>query len=109
MAARIGGKPLGVVGISGQDPTRHDVGSAFRLAEVARRLTLQTWSAQMLEELRDSVVVLVDDWSDSGWTLTVAASLLREAGRRRFTPSSWLRDRAGRAPAPRSARPVQRR
>jgi len=80
VAARIGGKPLGVVGISGQDPTRHDVGSAFRLAEVARRLTLQTWSAQMLEELRDSVVVLVDDWSDSGWTLTVAASLLREAG-----------------------------
>ena len=56
------------------------MGSAFRLAEVARRLTLQTWSAQMLEELRDSVVVLVDDWSDSGWTLTVAASLLREAG-----------------------------
>ena len=80
VAARIGGKPLGVVGISGQDPTRHDVGSAFRLAEVARRLTLQTWSAQMLEELRDSVVVLVDDWSDSGWTLTVAAALLREAG-----------------------------
>ena len=25
-------------------------------------------------------MVLVDDWSDSGWTLTLAASLLREAG-----------------------------
>ncbi len=25
-------------------------------------------------------MVLVDDWSDSGWTLTTAAFLLREAG-----------------------------
>ena len=25
-------------------------------------------------------MVLVDDWSDSGWTLTLAAFLLREAG-----------------------------
>jgi len=25
-------------------------------------------------------VILVDDWTDSGWTLTVAASMLRRAG-----------------------------
>ena len=30
--------------------------------------------------LRERTVVLVDDWSDSGWTLTTAAFLLREAG-----------------------------
>ena len=32
------------------------------------------------EKLRERTVVLVDDWSDSGWTLTTAAFLLREAG-----------------------------
>jgi len=47
---------------------------------VARSLTLREWSDQALEQLRDCVVVLVDDWSDSGWTLTLAAFLLREAG-----------------------------
>ncbi|WP_314871615.1 DEAD/DEAH box helicase [Actinomyces oris] len=80
VAARLGAQALGVVGLAGQEPPQHDVGSAFRLAQVARSLTLQGWSAQTLEELRERVVVLVDDWSDSGWTLTLAASLLREAG-----------------------------
>ena len=80
VATRLGARPLGIVGHTDQDPPRHDVGSAFRLAQVARDLTLQGWPAQALEELRGSVVVLVDDWSDSGWTLTVAARLLREAG-----------------------------
>ena len=80
VATRLGARPLGIVGHTDQDPPRHDVGSAFRLAQVARDLTLQGWPAQALEELRGSVVVLVDDWSDSGWTLTVAAHLLREAG-----------------------------
>ena len=80
VATRLGARPLGIVGLTDQDPPRHDVGSAFRLAQVARDLTLQEWPAQALEELRGSVVVLVDDWSDSGWTLTVAARLLREAG-----------------------------
>lgn len=80
VAVRLDARPLGIVGLAGQDPPHHDVGSAFRLAEVARSLTLESWSAQVLEELRGSVVVLVDDWSDSGWTLTVAAALLRQAG-----------------------------
>ena len=80
VAARLGARALGVVGLSGQEPPQHDVGSAFRLAQVARSLTLQGWSAQALDELRERTVVLVDDWSDSGWTLTTAAFLLREAG-----------------------------
>lgn len=80
VAARLGARALGVVGLSGQEPPQHDVGSAFRLAQVARSLTLQGWSAQALDELRERTVVLVDDWSDSGWTLTTAAFLLHEAG-----------------------------
>ena len=80
VAVRLGARALGVVGLSGQEPPQHDVGSAFRLAQVARSLTLQGWSAQALDELRERTVVLVDDWSDSGWTLTTAAFLLREAG-----------------------------
>ena len=80
VASRLGARPLGVVGFVGQEPPHRNVGSAFRLAEVARNLTLQEWTAKTLEDLRGAVVVLVDDWSDSGWTLTVAAALLREAG-----------------------------
>ena len=80
VAAQLGAQPLGVVGLGSQEPPQHDVGSAFRLAQVARSLTLRGWSAHTLDELRERVVVLVDDWSDSGWTLTLAASLLREAG-----------------------------
>mgnify|MGYP001790737325 FL=1 len=80
VAARLGARALGVVGLSGQEPPQHDVGSAFRLAQAARSLTLRGWSAQALDELRERTVVLVDDWSDSGWTLTTAAFLLREAG-----------------------------
>ena len=80
VATRLGATALGVVGLTGQDPPQHDVGSAFRLAQVARSLTLRGWSPQTLDALRGCVVVLVDDWSDSGWTLTQAAFLLREAG-----------------------------
>ena len=80
VAAQLGAQALGVVGLGSQEPPQHDVGSAFRLAQVARSLTLRGWSAHTLDELRERVVVLVDDWSDSGWTLTLAASLLREAG-----------------------------
>ena len=80
VATRLGATALGVVGLTGQDSPQHDVGSAFRLAQVARSLTLRGWSPQTLDALRGCVVVLVDDWSDSGWTLTQAAFLLREAG-----------------------------
>ena len=80
MANRLGARPLGIVGLTGLELPRYDVGSAFRLVEVARSLTLEAWQPQALEALCGAAVVLVDDWSDSGWTLTVAASLLRRAG-----------------------------
>lgn len=79
VAHRLGARPLGVVAAHGA-PGRHDVSSAFRLAEVARSLSLEDWSRDALAALQDARVVLVDDWTDSGWTLTVAAALLRRAG-----------------------------
>ncbi|WP_061960350.1 RecQ family ATP-dependent DNA helicase [Demequina flava] len=60
-----------------EEPGRHDLNSAQRLAVVARRLTLED-SARA--SLAGRSVLLVDDYTDSGWTLTVAARLLRQAG-----------------------------
>ncbi|WP_062078236.1 RecQ family ATP-dependent DNA helicase [Demequina globuliformis] len=58
-------------------PGRHDLNSAQRLAVVSRRLGVE-------ESTRASLggrsVLLVDDYTDSGWTLTVGARLLRQAG-----------------------------
>ena len=68
-----------MVGVRGE-AGRHDVGSPFRLAAVARSLTLQDWRQDTLASLQGATVVLVDDWTDSGWTLTLATRLLREAG-----------------------------
>ncbi|RPF27936.1 RecQ family ATP-dependent DNA helicase [Georgenia muralis] len=62
-----------------QPPGRHDVNSAQRLAAVERRLRLDL-SEAALAGLPGRTVVLVDDLTDSGWTLTVAARLLRRAG-----------------------------
>ena len=59
----------------GVEPGRHDVNSAQRLAMVDRGLVL---SVDQLPE--HASVLLVDDRTDSGWTLTVAARLLRRAG-----------------------------
>ncbi len=58
------------------DAGRHDVNSATRLAGVARRLHLDGDHAAIAERR----ILLVDDVTDSGWTLTVAARLLRLAG-----------------------------
>ncbi|OJX95590.1 MAG: recombinase RecQ [Micrococcales bacterium 73-15] len=60
-------------------PGRHDVNSAQRLASVARRLELGLADAA-LHGLPGRTVLLVDDYTDSGWTLAVAARLLRRAG-----------------------------
>ena len=62
------------------DPGRHDVGSAYRLAEVARSLTLEEWPDDARARLAGARVILADDWTGSGWTLTVAARLLLRAG-----------------------------
>ncbi|WP_127128268.1 RecQ family ATP-dependent DNA helicase [Georgenia sp. SYP-B2076] len=63
----------------GRPPGRHDVNSAQRLAGVQHRLRLGL-SEAAAAGLPGRTVVLVDDYTDSGWTLTVAARLLREAG-----------------------------
>jgi ATP-dependent DNA helicase RecQ len=61
------------------DPGRHDINSAMRLAGVEQRLTLEMSDAAR-EGLAGRSILLVDDYTDSGWTLAVAARLLREAG-----------------------------
>ncbi|WP_425957109.1 RecQ family ATP-dependent DNA helicase [Xylanimonas sp. McL0601] len=86
--ARYLGVPLiGAVGPAPglEEPGRHDVNSAMRLAGVARRLELEL-SEPALRGLPGRSVLLVDDWTDSGWTLTVGARLLRQAGAARVLP-----------------------
>ncbi|RRD29420.1 DEAD/DEAH box helicase [Actinomyces bowdenii] len=79
VAHRLGCRPLGIIGVRGE-AGRHDVNSATRLARVARGLSLEGWEPGRLEALRGARVVLVDDFTDSGWTLAVAAAMLRDAG-----------------------------
>jgi ATP-dependent DNA helicase RecQ len=86
--ARYLGVPLiGAVGpAAGQEePGRHDVNSAMRLAAVGRRPERQL-TDPALRGLPGRAVLLVDDWTESGWTLTVAARLLRQAGAGRVLP-----------------------
>ncbi|GAA0288330.1 DEAD/DEAH box helicase [Kineococcus aurantiacus] len=56
-------------------PTRADVNSAHRLAQVAGRFELPD-----PDLVRDRKLLLVDDRTRSGWTLAVAARQLRRAG-----------------------------
>jgi ATP-dependent DNA helicase RecQ len=81
LAAYLGRPLIGAIGpVPGHDePGRHDVNSATRLAGVAQRLRLEL-SPAALAGLSGRRVLLVDDWTESGWTLTVAARLLRQAG-----------------------------
>lgn len=81
LAKYLGVPMIGAIGpVAGQEePGRHDVNSAMRLAGVARRLQLQLGDGA-LRGLPGRAVLLVDDYTDSGWTLTVAARLLRQAG-----------------------------
>lgn len=58
-------------------PPRHDVNSAQRLADVVHHLDLP---ADVAERVAGRRVLLVDDRTDTGWTLTVAGRLLRRAG-----------------------------
>ncbi|WNM23329.1 RecQ family ATP-dependent DNA helicase [Demequina capsici] len=60
-----------------EEPMRHDVNSAQRLAGVVGRLRL---APEPGAELAQARVLMVDDSTDSGWTLTVAAREVRLAG-----------------------------
>lgn len=66
-------------------PGRHDLNSAQRLAVVNRRLHLELAPAAQAG-LPGKSILLVDDYTDSGWTLTLAARELRLAGARTVTP-----------------------
>ena len=60
-------------------PPRHQYNSAQRLSAVWQELTVPGEVAAALAQL-GGPVLLVDDRVESGWTMTVAAKLLREAG-----------------------------
>ncbi|GAA5518721.1 ATP-dependent RNA helicase RhlE [Demequina sediminis] len=81
LAGWLGVPLVGTVGpVPGrEEPDRHDVNSAIRLAGVARRLALEL-SPAAAHGLAGRAVLIVDDATDSGWTLTVAARLVRRAG-----------------------------
>jgi ATP-dependent DNA helicase RecQ len=80
--ATIGRLPyLGALGYATEDgpgPRRHN--SAQRLAALWRALTVPSDLRDALKANDAGPVLLVDDQIDTGWTMTVAARLLRDAG-----------------------------
>ncbi|MFB9909283.1 RecQ family ATP-dependent DNA helicase [Allokutzneria oryzae] len=82
--ATIGRLPfLGRVLSTGEAPAA--VNSAQRLAGLTTSLSLSPELAQNLSTA-DGPVLLIDDRVDTGWTLTVAARMLRLAGAREVLP-----------------------
>jgi ATP-dependent DNA helicase RecQ len=78
--AAIGRLPLlGSLGYTGTGPGPRQFNSPQRLQAVWRELTLPGGVAAAVAGAGGPVLV-VDDLIDSGWTMTVAAKLLREAG-----------------------------
>lgn len=68
---------LGAVTVEGPPPRRAN--SAQRLADLWRRLSLSEEVATAVSEA-SGPILLVDDLIDTGWTMTLAARLLRQAG-----------------------------
>ena len=71
-----------VIADAGVPPGRGAVNSAQRVAAVRRRHRLDAGPAQ----LAGQSVLLVDDRVVTGWTLTLAAAALREAGASAVAP-----------------------
>ena len=69
---------LGYATPDGPGPRRHN--SAQRLASLWRALVVPDELRAALAAAADGPVLLVDDQIDTGWTMTVAAALLRDAG-----------------------------
>jgi ATP-dependent DNA helicase RecQ len=61
-------------------PGQGSMNSAQRVSAVSRRFALQA------DQVEGASVLLVDDLVDTGWTLTLAARALREAGAARVLP-----------------------
>jgi ATP-dependent DNA helicase RecQ len=80
--ARIGRLPylgsLDYATSDGPGPRRHN--SAQRLHSLWRAFTVPDGLRDAMASHRPGPVLLVDDWIETGWTMTVAAKLLREAG-----------------------------
>jgi ATP-dependent DNA helicase RecQ len=70
--------PLGYAGPAGVGPRRHN--SAQRLSSVWSALTVPGTVRDALGDSKPGPVLLIDDRIETGWTMTVAAKLLREAG-----------------------------
>jgi ATP-dependent DNA helicase RecQ len=69
---------LGYATDDGPGPRRHN--SAQRLAALWRALTVPSDLSDALKANDAGPVLLIDDQIDTGWTMTVAARLLRDAG-----------------------------
>jgi ATP-dependent DNA helicase RecQ len=80
--AAIGRLPyLGTLGYATEDgPGQRRHNSAQRLATLWRALVVPDDLADSVKSHGDGPVLLVDDQIDTGWTMTVAAMRLREAG-----------------------------
>jgi len=71
---------LTFLGEIGSEPSGEPrANSALRLAQVWEKLTVDAQLAERLYEV-NGPVLLVDDRIDTGWTMTVAAKLLRDTG-----------------------------
>ncbi|MDR1808564.1 MAG: RecQ family ATP-dependent DNA helicase [Propionibacteriaceae bacterium] len=79
-------EPLGPLGLApGVTGHRKPANSAYRVRDVWGRLTVPPDLAGKLAAL-DGPVLLVDDYVDSRWTMTIAGRLLRRAGARAVLP-----------------------
>ena len=81
--------PLGSLAYTGGGPARHH-NSAQRLAAVWDAIAVPEAMRERLAGLAGPVL-LVDDQVDTGWTLTVAAKLLRDAGAPAVLPLTLAR------------------
>jgi ATP-dependent DNA helicase RecQ len=84
--AQVGRLPLlGSVEYTGEAPTAPRSNSAQRLKALDGALAVPSALAATLAAL-DGPVLLVDDCTETGWTLAVAARLLRRAGAQEVLP-----------------------
>ncbi len=71
---------LGLLVDDAGEPVERAGNSAFRLRQVFGRFRLDVQQADWLGRQGEAAVLLVDDFADSRWTITVAARQLRAAG-----------------------------